>query len=219
VPRIKKLPLETLAPYLVARADPPQLFAWETLFGNAHPVELEVGFGKGMFLIAAATAHPEINYLGIEIDRGLQLYTAGRLAKRGLANVKLLQGDARLVLRDQVPADSLRAIHLYFPDPWWKARHKKRRVFTPEFARQCGRTLSPGGQLHIATDVAEYFEVMQECLRVAGGLSAVAPQPRHPPAHEMDYQTNFERKAGLQGRPVWRASYQKPGSPTAANQR
>src|SRR5262249_27372588 len=151
--RSRRLALEELAPCLLDIPQPPVLLDWQSVFGNANPVEVEVGFGKGLFLITTAPQHPEINYLGIEIIRKYQLFTATRVIKRRLANVRLACADARLLLRDCVTAGSLQAIHVYFPDPWWKKRHQKRRVFTAEFVAQCERTLRLGGRLHIATDV------------------------------------------------------------------
>jgi tRNA (guanine-N7-)-methyltransferase len=185
------------------------LLSWFELFGNANPLELEVGFGKGLFLVNSALKHPKRNFVGVDIDRGLQLYVANRIAKRGLRNVKLAQGDARNFLRDQTPDASLQAIHVYFPDPWWKARHKKRRVFTADFARECQRCLKPGGRLQLATDVEEYFRVMKEVIATATTLEETEPTPRPAPEHDMDFQTNFERKAIQRGCPVWRASYVK----------
>jgi tRNA (guanine-N7-)-methyltransferase len=198
------LPLDVLAPYLLELPDPPAPIEWSAVFGNDHPVELEVGFGKGLFLITSAQAYPGTNYVGVEIDRALQLYVATRAAKRTLRNIRLVRADARLFVRTCVPLASLRAIHVYFPDPWWKKRHKKRRVFTEEFAAACAQALEPGGRLHIATDVEEYFGVMTQ---LVAAHTLLRPLP--PPAHGMDYLTNFERKARLAGQPVWRASYVK----------
>jgi tRNA (guanine-N7-)-methyltransferase len=207
VRRSRRLPLEELAPYLLEIPQPPVPLDWPAVFGNANPVEVEVGFGKGLFLLNAAGANPGVNFLGIEIVRKYQLFAATRLAIRGLRNVRLAQGDARLFLRDGVPAASLQAIHVYFPDPWWKTRHQKRRVFTPEFAAQCERTLRPGGRLHIATDVGDYFQVMTELLaRHTRLLPLPQPEPGTP-AHDLDYLTNFERKFRKQGKPIYRALY------------
>src|SRR5262249_12120294 len=131
------LPLEQLQPLVLPKSDPPISFSWHAIFGNDHPVELEIGFGKGAFLVAAAAAHPETNYVGMEIDWGLLLYVANRLVKRGLGNVRLVQGDAHVIVARSVPSDSLHAIHVYFPDPWWKRRHRKRRLLTTEFVSAC----------------------------------------------------------------------------------
>jgi tRNA (guanine-N7-)-methyltransferase len=201
----QRLPLKELAPYLLEVSPTPTVFDWTAVFGNADPVELEVGFGKGTFLLAAAQAHPGVNYVGVEIDRGLQLYVATRMAKRGLSNVRLIQGDARLIVRDYIAAESLRAVHVYFPDPWWKKRHKKRRVFTAEFAAQCERLLVPGGRLHLATDVEEYASVMTQLLADHTKLCRLPEVPQ-----DVASVTNFERKAKEQGRGVWRAVYATP---------
>jgi tRNA (guanine-N7-)-methyltransferase len=202
-----RLPLEELAPYLLALPDPPAPIDWPAAFGSARPVELEVGFGKGLFLVNAALAQPGVNFVGVEIVRKYQLFTATRMAKRGLHNVRLACGDARLFLRDCVAAGSLHAVHVYFPDPWWKKRHHKRRVFTPEFAAQCRRVLRPGGRLHVATDVEEYFGLMREALAPLEGLREL-PQAEAS-RDDLDYQTNFERKALERGSAVHRAVYER----------
>ena len=101
-----------------------------------------------------------MNFLGIEVVKALQYYVATRLAKRNLTNARMACVDARWFFQTLVPPASVQAVHVYFPDPWWKTRHKKRRVFTPEFATTVEAALIPGGRLCIATDVEEYFEVM-----------------------------------------------------------
>src|SRR5262249_50332786 len=133
---------------------------WRTVFGNDNPVEVEIGFGKGLYLVRVAQESPATNFLGIEVVRKYQLFTATRLAKRGLRNVRLALADARWFLKARVPPASLQAIHVYYPDPWWKKRHHKRRVFTAEFAAACERCLRPGGRLYVVTDVAEYFQLI-----------------------------------------------------------
>ncbi len=202
--RASRLPLEELAPYLLPLPDPPAPIDWVVVFGNAHPVELEVGFGKGLFLLTSALACPQVNFVGVEIVRKYQLFTATRMAKRNLRNVRLACTDARLFLRDFVATDSLQAVHVYFPDPWWKKRHHKRRVFTPEFAAQCERVLRPGGRLHLATDVEEYFDLMRQALRPLTGLCEV---PIEEPGADAAGRTNFERKARERGEVVCRAVY------------
>jgi tRNA (guanine-N7-)-methyltransferase len=201
----RRLSPEELAPYLWTPTDPPQPIDWPALFGNPNPVEIEVGSGKGLFLLTAATSCPVVNFFGIELAKKYALYAAGRLAVRKLVNAKMAPTDAGRVLRDSVPDASVQGVHVYFPDPWWKARHKKRRVFTPAFALSCRRILLPGGKLHVATDVEEYFGVMT-------GIVADLPEfrPLSPPAPAGgDYLTNFERKARQKGQPVYRALYEK----------
>lgn len=209
VRRGRRLPPEQLAPYLVATPDPPAPLDWRAVFGSSNPVEIEVGFGKGLFLVTAAPAHPDTNYFGIEIERAYQLFTAARLAKRGLANVRLACADARLFFRDCIAQASVRAVHVYFPDPWWKRRHEKRRLFTAEFASECERVLSPGGRLHLATDVEEYFGIITAILARQPSLTRLPPPSEKLPEHDLDYLTNYERKSRQRGRPIFRALYQE----------
>ncbi len=208
--RARRLSLEELAPHLVEVPDSAVSLDWRTVFGNDRPVEVEVGFGKGLFLLTAGQACPEVNFLGIEISRKYQLFTATRLAKRGLGNVRLAKADARAFLRDFVAAQSCQAVHVYFPDPWWKKRHLKRRMFTPEFALQCARILRPGGRLYVVTDVQEYFEVITALIARHTRLQPLPALEAHVPAHDLDYLTNFERKSRQQGRAIFRGTYERP---------
>ena len=205
--RSRRLPLTELAPYLLEAPESPAVLDLAAVFGNDRPVEVEVGFGKGLFLLTTAMAHPEVNFAGIEIERKYFLYTATRIAKRKLANVKLAHGDARDFLGQRMPAASLYAVHVYFPDPWWKKRHHKRRVFTAEFAADCCRVLRPGGQLHVATDVEEYFGLIRQAVAPLASLTPVpvgeAPRPAE------SFRTNFERKALERGGTVYQARYER----------
>jgi tRNA (guanine-N7-)-methyltransferase len=200
----KRLPLEQLAPYLLEAPHTLEAVPLDLtqVFGNANPVELEVGFGKGLFLQTAAEAHPDVNYVGIEILRKYQLWAATRLAKRGLPNARLACADARSWLRQNVADGTLRTVHVYFPDPWWKTRHRKRRLFTGEFVKECERSLRPQGQLHVATDVEDYFGVMTELIKAETRLRSVpVPEVEEP-------LTNFERKYRLENRPIYWAWYE-----------
>jgi tRNA (guanine-N7-)-methyltransferase len=209
VRRVRRVPLEELEPYLLAAPEAPGYYDWPQVFHNNHPVEIEVGFGKGLFLVTTATARPAVNFVGIEVVRKYQLFTASRIAKRTLGNVRLAFADARVFLPDRVAAESCQAVHVYFPDPWWKQRHQKRRVFTADFAVQCQRVLAKGGRLHLATDVAEYFAVMTELVSRHTHLVSLPPLEDKSPVHDMDYLTNFERKSLKLGHPVYRAIYEK----------
>ena len=104
-------------------------------------------------------------------------------------------------------SSSVQAVHVYFPDPWWKKRHLKRRVFVPEFAAECERVLLPGGTLHAATDVPEYFEVIARLLANVPGMTSIATPQVPDAAHDLDYLTNFERKFRKEGRAVYRGAY------------
>jgi tRNA (guanine-N7-)-methyltransferase len=188
----------------------PEPINWPHLFGNANPVEIEVGTGKGLFLLHSALTRPDTNFFGIEIVRKYQLYAATRYAIRNLPNVKTACADAKVVLCAFVAPASVAAVHVYFPDPWWKKRHRKRRVFTPEFAADAARAIAPGGRLFVASDVEEYFGVMTAILRA---MPAFAERPdeagRAAPQTDAGYATNFERKARASGTSVWRAVYER----------
>jgi tRNA (guanine-N7-)-methyltransferase len=209
VRRAKRLPLEELAPYLLAPPESPSHLDWRQVFGNDQPVELEVGFGKGLFLLNACQACPDVNFLGIEILRKYQLYAATRFAKRGLKNVRLVKADAREFLRDYVPDEFFQSVHVYFPDPWWKKRHLKRRLFTGDFAVQCERTLRKDGRLYVVTDVGDYFAVITELLQQHTRLRLLPPPNPREPAHDLDYLTNFERKFRKEGRAIYRRVYER----------
>lgn len=184
-------------------------FRWESLFGTERPVEIEIGSGKGLFLASAGRARPEHNFLGIELSQKYAQLAAQRVLKSGLANVQVWPGDARPILARRVPDASVRAVHVYFPDPWWKKRHKKRRVFSEELVSSVARVLEPGGVLHVATDVQEYFGVITALLAAEPLFREQPVPPVKEPEHDLDYLTNFERKFRLEGREIYRASYSK----------
>src|SRR5688500_12242194 len=113
------------------------------LFSREAPLEVEIGSGKGLFLQNAALATPDRNFLGVEVAFKYARYIAHRLARRAIPNAVAVHGDGLRLFRERIPADSLAAIHVYFPDPWWKARHHKRRVMTEAFLADVTRTLTP----------------------------------------------------------------------------
>ena len=178
---------------------------WRAVFGDDRPVELEVGPGKGLFLANAARVRPDHGFVGVEVAHKYARLAAERLTKAGVTNARMVAGDARRFLREFVPAGSLEAVHIYFPDPWWKKRHRKRRVFCEGFVVDVARALRPGGDFPIATDVEEYYGVMTE-LMVSHPEFERLPDPE-PTAPEHDYLTNFERKYRIEGRPIHRAHY------------
>jgi tRNA (guanine-N7-)-methyltransferase len=180
------------------------------LFGRAAPLEIEVGSGKGLFLAAASAAQPDRNFLGVEIAAKYARYAAARLARRELTNAMLVHGDAQRLFSELVPDECLAAVHVYFPDPWWKARHKKRRVMNEAFVREVERTLTPGGTLHFWTDVEEYFATTLELLAASTGLKGPLPVAEQPAQHDLDYRTHFERRMRLHGEAVHRAEFRRP---------
>ena len=185
--------------------DAPVPINWSRLFGNDHPVELEIGSGKGLFLINAASSATRHNFLGVELARKYARMAAPWLARRQLANAKICRGDARLIVGLPVPEASLRAVHVYFPDPWWKKRHKKRRVFTEELVVQIDRALEPGGELRVASDVEEYFQLIQNLIAANARFREQPVPERTGTEDEVDCLTNFERT--LEGRPIFGAHY------------
>lgn len=187
----------------------PQPWTPDALLGRAAPWELEVGTGKGLFLSAAAQAEPERNFVGIEIATKYARFSAARLARLEVDNACLIHGDAEKIVAAWIPDGVLAAVHVYFPDPWWKARHRKRRVLNDKFALQIQRVLQPGGLLHFWTDVQEYFEtavaMLKEKTQLEGPLAVVEP----PAMHDLDYRTHFERRTRLNNEPVYRCQFRK----------
>lgn len=184
---------------------------WDTaaVFGREAPLEVEVGSGKGLFLASAGAARPEVNLLGIELAKKYAEHAAARVLKRGLANVRVVSGDALRVFRELIPDRSLAAVHVYFPDPWWKARHRKRRVMNEPFARDIERTLQLGGTLHFWSDVEEYFQSTLELLASHTTLEGPFPVAERAAEHDLDYRTHFERRMRQHGEPVYRAEFRR----------
>ncbi len=183
------------------------------LFGRRAPLEVEVGSGKGLFLRSAAVGRPETDFLGIEVVRKYAQFAAAGLVKAGVQNTLMVHGDALRVFGELLPDLSLAAVHVYFPDPWWKKRHRRRRVMRESFLRDVERTLLPGGSLHFWTDVEEYFQTTLELLAAHTSLTGPLPAPETPAEHDMDYRTHFERRVRKADEPVHRAEFKKP-SPT-----
>jgi tRNA (guanine-N7-)-methyltransferase len=193
------------------------LFAIDTLprpldaawLGRQAPLEVEAGSGKGLFLATAATRHPEHEFLGIEVRPKYARFAAARLAKQKLSNARVVCGDAQRLFREHLADASVAAVHVYFPDPWWKARHKKRRLLNEAFLRDVERVLQPGGSLHFWTDVEEYFQATVALIREATGLAGPLPVPESSPQHDLDYRTHFERRTRLAGETIYRAEFKR----------
>ena len=201
----KPAPTVDLSTHLLVLGDLPEPLDPGSLFPTDQPVELEVGSGKGLFLRSASRGSPTTNFLGIEIAAGYARMCAGRLAVDGATNARIIHGDAQRLVRSMLPSASLAAIHVYFPDPWWKARHRKRRVLSEPFLEHAGRVLMPEGRLHVWTDVEEYFVEAMGAARQTGRFSEPDEEPARPAEHDLDYRTHFERRTRLAGQPVWRA--------------
>ncbi len=160
-----------------------------------------------MFLQAAASGIPERNFLGVEISRKYARFCAARLARNEIGNALMLQADAQRLFAESLPDASLAAVHVYFPDPWWKKRHVKRRVMNETFMRDVARTLAPGGALHFWTDVKDYFDAALELIARLPRFVGPLPVAERPAAHDLDFRTHFERRMRLHSEPVYRAEF------------
>jgi tRNA (guanine-N7-)-methyltransferase len=175
------------------------------LFGSPRPLEVELGVGKGRFLLEWATAHPQIGLLGVE-RAGKYLETAAvSVARRGLRNVRLLHTTAEDLLFRCLAAASVAAFHVYFPDPWPKKRHHKRRFFRPDNVARLAEVLAPGGLLRVKTDHGAYAAVIAELLAAESRLEAVTIEDAFaevPP-------TSFEVKYTRDERPIHHFAYRR----------
>jgi tRNA (guanine-N7-)-methyltransferase len=173
------------------------------LFGRACPCTLEIGFGNGENLLALAAAHPERNYLGVEVHRpGVGRLLLG-LEAQASANVRVLCHDAVEVLAHQIAPRSLDEVLILFPDPWPKKRHHKRRLIQPPFAQALAGALAPGGALRLATDWQPYAQQMLETLAAVAGLVNIAPDGGFIPRPAGRSPTRFERRGERLGHEVW----------------
>lgn len=172
-------------------------------FGNDHPVTLEIGFGNGETLAQLAQRHPERNYLGVEVHGPGVGHLMILLQQQESENVRILRTDALALLRQRLPAASLAGVLLYFPDPWPKQRHHKRRIVRLEFLDLVHRALVPGGTLHMATDWEDYAQQMMRLLsnhagfRNPAGTGAFSTRPEERPL------TRFEQRGQRLGHGVW----------------
>lgn len=179
------------------------------VFGDAGPVELEIGSGKGGFLLAAARAHPERRYFGIEWANEYYKYTADRMARWGVTNVRVARTDGRHFVIHRVPPESLAALHVYHPDPWPKKRHHKRRLINAEFVEAAVRALTRDGRWLIQTDHADYFDVIRGLVAARPELEAIAFASEDPAEGESGPQTNFEVKYRREGRSIHRLAFRR----------
>jgi tRNA (guanine-N7-)-methyltransferase len=182
----------------------PRPLVWREVFGNEQPLELEIGMGKGTFLTEQAKARPEVNFFGIEWARWFWRYASDRLRRNGCLNARTVRAEAGYFLAEFVPPASISVLHVYFPDPWPKARHHKRRLIQPKFMPLVERVLAPGGRLQVVTDHQGYFEEnIEPSVRGAAGLRVV-DYNRPGSAGEGEFVgTNFERKYAREGRPFY----------------
>jgi tRNA (guanine-N7-)-methyltransferase len=167
----------------------------DALFGNSNPVIMEIGFGNGDATWQMAAAHPEENYLAVEVHRPGVGHLLLKLEEHGISNVRIACEDAVELLHNAIPAASLAGVRIYFPDPWPKKRHHKRRIIQPSFIRLMAEKMRMGGILHMATDWQPYAEYMREVMRTSPDFD------------------NFSQGEGPVPRPAWRpeTKYEKRG--------
>ncbi len=184
----------------------------QTLFGRSAPLHLEIGFGMGDALLELASSHPDQDFLGIEVHRPGVGRLLDEIDKRGITNIRLLKHDAIEVLRDQLPQQSLDSVMLFFPDPWHKKRHHKRRIVQPDFVRLILTRLKPGGLFHLATDWEDYAEWMMEILSAESGFANLAGSGSYSPRPESRPVTKFEKRGLRLGHGVWDLLFEKRGA-------
>ncbi|MGZ5039193.1 MAG: tRNA (guanosine(46)-N7)-methyltransferase TrmB [Usitatibacter sp.] len=180
------------------RAEP---LDFASVFGRQAPVVAEVGFGMGETTARIAADNPDKDYLAIEVHSPGVGSLLKQVEAAGLSNVRIVQHDAAEVMRDMIAPGSLAAIHVFFPDPWPKKRHHKRRLLQPAFVELAATRLAPGGVLHVATDWRDYAEQVLEVLRATRGLENTAEGFASRPAWRPE--TKFERRGLKLGHGVW----------------
>lgn len=185
----------------------PEIIDLDAIFGRHAPRELEIGFGNGDTLLALAERHPDRDYIGIEVHRPGVGSLLRRAAALPLHNLRVSTHDAVEVLRDQIAPASLSAVHLYFPDPWPKKRHHKRRIVQRAFVELVSDRLEDGGRFHLATDWEPYAEWMLEMLSGCDALENAHAAGEYTPRPDARPVTRFERRGETLGHSVKDLSY------------
>lgn len=207
--RITPAQREALARLLPRYALPGGPVDLPAAFGRTAPVHMEIGFGMGDQLLALAQAHPEIDFLGVEVYRPGVGRLLARAEAAGLTNLRVACEDV-VELLHRLPEAALQAVYVLFPDPWPKKRHHKRRLIQRPFTDRLRDALAPGGLLHLATDWEDYAHWMREHLDATPGLENVHPDSGFAPRPPWRIQTKFERRGQALGHGVWDLTYRRP---------
>ena len=195
--------------FLLDDLSPP--FRPDDFFSDADkPLVIEIGSGKGLFINTAAKEIPDHNFVGVELAKRYAHFAGSRLARNELDNAIMISGDGLRFMSEFVASESCHAVHVYFPDPWWKERHRKRRVMKESTILDIQRVLIPNGELHFWTDVKEYFDSTLELLGETSNLDGPFEVKPNDPQHDLDYRTHFERRMRLNDKPVYRSLFKKP---------
>ena len=181
----------------------------DTLFGRRTSRVLEIGFGNGASLAEMASHHPEKDYLGIEVHRPGVGNLLLQIEKQGLTNIRVSNDDAVEVLEQQIPDSSLDAVYLFFPDPWHKKKHHKRRIVQPAFVQLLRRKLKLDGIFHMATDWENYAEHMLAVMTKAEGFTNLAGEDNYSARPEYRPLTKFEQRGQRLGHGVWDLIFKK----------
>jgi len=182
---------------------------WKDVFGNDRLVEIEVGSGKGRFLKESAQKNPEINYVGIERASKYFEKSCERLAKHDITTARLVYCDASYFLYRHVADQSVSAFHIYFPDPWHKKRHHKRRIIQTHFVDHCRTKLKPNGFLHMATDWENYAQYMLNVMKQVVGWRNCSDSDDYIPRPSDRPLTKFEHRGQKLGHGVWDLMFKK----------
>jgi len=176
----------------------------DVLFERSAPIILEIGFGMGDSLAAMAKANPDTNFVGIEVHRPGVGSLLATIEEQDISNIRIFCHDAVEVLQQSIPDHSLEGIHIFFPDPWPKNRHFKRRLIQAGFVKLLSLKLKPHGRLHIATDWKNYAEWIEEIMNSCPDFSRLPPD-----THHQRPTTKFEKRGIKLGHGVWDLIYQK----------
>ncbi len=187
----------------------PELLNLQTLFNRDAETVLEIGFGNGDALLHMAQQHPATNFMGIEVHRPGIGHLLQYIEQNEIQNIRVFCHDAIDVLKHQIPDHSLDRLHLFFPDPWHKTRHQKRRIVQPDFALLVAQKLKPGGLFQLATDWKKYAEYMLKVLNASPVFDNLSTDNTFVPRPETRPLTKFEQRGHRLGHGVWDLLYQR----------